>query len=144
MAETKRKSARRPKRSKIDGGRAFVMLMLTIFFVVGAAFIANSVYHLATATRPNDGIAFAGGFGAVFLIMTLFMASHLLLEAPADRPLIIGAIAISGFLLGLAGLALYYYARITPAGIFASFLMGGFLLILAWQLWKNYVKQKYG
>ncbi|WP_343313881.1 hypothetical protein AAIB41_01620 [Brucella sp. BE17] len=143
MTESKRKSARR-KQGSTDGGRVLAVLILVLFFLVGAGLVTNSIYHLLKATRPDDGIAFTGGFGIVFMIATVFSALHFRPDAPADKPLVIGAIAVSGFLLGLAGMALYYYARITAAGIFASFIMGAFLLVLAWNLWKDYVKKKYG
>ncbi len=142
MAETKRKRGSRKRR--IDPGLRFVLLMLAAFFVVAIAFIANSIHHLLTTTGTDDAIAFKGGFGLVFLIVTLFMTLELWTKTAFQSPWIICAIAVSGFVLGLAGLLLYYYDRISVGGIFIGFFMAAFPLSLASMLWKNYVKKKYG
>lgn len=158
------KNGKKPKRGD-DGVPVFFILFFGVFYAIAVMLISAAGFRLATASRPDDHIAVLGGFGWLFLIFTTVIAVAMLFRDgrkpgtarkkeqdskehaqagnPLDSPALIGAVAFCGFLIGLAGIALYGFGRITPAGVLWDFACGLFLIFFAWMLWKNYVRENY-
>lgn len=154
MAKVKQKNTRFARKQKYDPGHMVVVIVCTIFCLVALIFGSISVASFLKSTRPDDTIAFVGGFAWVFLSFSLFLILPLFVtwSRPLSKkqtssngsPAMIGAMAVSGFLLGLAGLALYSYGRITPFGVLGGFGFGLFLMYFAWLSWKSHIKKKDG
>ncbi len=133
-----------------------MLVVFSAFVLIAAIFGSIGLYAFLTSTRPNDAIIILGGFGWIFLTVTLYLLLTFHRETkpgqetgsktkkPYESPALISAVAVSGFLLGIAGLILYFYGRVTFMGMIFSLMEGLFLMLFAWIFWANHVKKNYG